>query len=314
MPSTQKGSRHEGLYAQAQRRMVESGEWDRISFLLNQQLNESGWLDNFRHKSKEIARNSESVTVETLIAELHPFAEAAVSEPVKKDILTVIRRWVRFNTTAASPLSITELPPESITEPVYASNVVNGRGVRQPYYHPQTHGIPVASIQFRSYHPELLDLFAHFTSHAAASLAIPISRTVHLPTQRSLWTVPRSPFVHKKSQENFERKVHKRLIKAWDAHHEVVDLWIKYLEEHAMPGVGIRVTKWQSAPVGIGQKTLEAVMNQMRLDSVTRAEKVKALGEQIVQQELAASEAGSSQAPVPQAAEEKASSTGQDNL
>lgn len=173
-------------------------------------------------------------------------------------------------------------------EHLYATSVVHGRSTRPPYYHPKTHNIPVATIQFRSYYPRLLDLFIHFTSHAAAALAIPISRTVYLPTQRSMWTVPRGPFAHKKSQENFERKVHKRAIKAWDADHEVIERWVKYLEQHPLPGVGIRVTRWQRAPVGIGAQIHDKVAEQMRLESVTTGDKVKALGEQIIKVEMAA--------------------------
>ncbi|KAH9946578.1 ribosomal protein S10 domain-containing protein [Amylocystis lapponica] len=274
MPARKDSGRNDALYAQLQRRMVESGEWDRMSVALTRQLNESGWLDNFKHRSKEMARNMDPAPFETLIAELQPQA----------DVTDGARR---------SPAVIVPGLPPNIPEHVYASTVIHGRGSTPAYQHPRTHNIPVALIHFRSYFPSLLDDFLHFTSHAAASLAIPVSRTVYLPTQRSLWTVPRGPFAHKKSQENFERKVHKRAIKAWDADQEVVERWLRYLEEHAMAGVGMRVVRWHRAPVGIGRKTLESVVGEMRLDA-TRAEKVKALGKQIVQQELAAaSEQGS---------------------
>ena len=141
-------------------------------------------------------------------------------------------------------------------------------------------------IHFRSYFPHLLDQFTHFASHSASALAIPISRPAALPTQRSLWTVLKGPFAHKKKQENFERKVHKRAIKAWDADPEVVDRWVKYLEKHTMGGVGMRVIKWERTEVGVGRHRLEHVKGQMRLTSTTNAGKVKALGEKIVQQEL----------------------------
>lgn len=134
-------------------------------------------------------------------------------------------------------------------------------------------------------------MFCHFTTHTAAALAVPISKPVHLPTQRSLWTVIKSPFVHKKAQENFERRVHKRLIKAWDADEEVVARMVKYLEMHSLAGVGMRVVRWQRAPVGVGQQNLEQVMSQMRLAPQTRAEKVKAVGEEIIKQEMASAEA-----------------------
>ncbi|KAI0919812.1 hypothetical protein AcV5_001780 [Taiwanofungus camphoratus] len=207
-----------------------------------------------------------------------------------KNAFAIAHRWIRQSSTS-SEVAVSQSIPQ-VSERLWASTVVHGRGIAEPYYHPKTHGIPVALIHFRSYFPNLLDQFIHFTSHAASSLAIPVSRPVRLPTQRSLWTVPRGPFAHKKSQENFERRVHKRVIKAWDADQEVVDRWIKYLEEHAMAGVGIRVVRWHRAPVGIGQRTLESVMKQMRLGSATSSDKVKALGEQIVQTELGAAEAG----------------------
>ena len=165
---------------------------------------------------------------------------------------------------------------------------MHGRGVRPPHYLPKTHGIPAAIFHFRSYHPRTLDFFVHFASHAAAALGVPLSKPVHMPTQRRLWTVLRGPFVHKKSQENFERRTHRRVVKAWDAHPDVVDMLVQYLEKHIAPGVGMRAVKWQRAPVGVGKKTMESVLGHMRLDEQVRAEKVKALGEQIVQQELAA--------------------------
>ncbi|RPD57022.1 ribosomal protein S10 [Lentinus tigrinus ALCF2SS1-6] len=138
--------------------------------------------------------------------------------------------------------------------------------------------------------PALLSDATHFAtgSHAASALGVPLSKPVHLPTQRRLWTVLRGPFVHKKSQENFERRTHKRVVKAWDAHPDAVDMLVQYLEKHIAPGVGMRAVKWHRAPVGVGQKTMESVLGHMRVDEQVRAEKVKALGEQIVQQELAA--------------------------
>ena len=38
-----------------------------------------------------------------------------------------------------------------------------------------------------------------------------------------MWTVLRGPFVHKQSQENVERRVHKWVIKAWEAHPVIME-------------------------------------------------------------------------------------------
>ncbi|KDQ52556.1 hypothetical protein JAAARDRAFT_198191 [Jaapia argillacea MUCL 33604] len=203
-------------------------------------------------------------------------------------------KWSRMQTTFTPPkiqLDTKQLMEETgMTEPELSATVIHGRSITEPLYHPRTHNIPVAVLQFRSYFPELLDLYMHFAAHAAGALGIPISKPVKLPTQRSLWTVIKSPFIFKKSQENFERRTRKRAIKAWDADEEVVDKWVKYLERHALAGVGLRVVKWERAPVGVGEKKLKSVMGQLRLSGsgMTNAQKVKALGEKIVQEELAA--------------------------
>jgi small subunit ribosomal protein S10 len=170
--------------------------------------------------------------------------------------------------------------------------LVHGRSVHEPFLHPRTHDIPVALVHFRSHHVELLSLFTHVAQHAASALGIPTSGVVALPTKRTLWTVPRSPFVHKKAQENFEKRVHKRAIKAWDADAEVVRRWVAYLRTHALAGVGMKVTVWDRVPLGIGkarirvEEEVEVMVNPM-LDAPG---KIVKLGKKIVQEEKAAVE------------------------
>lgn len=113
-----------------------------------------------------------------------------------------------------------------------------------------THDIPVCNLQMRGYLPQQLDFFADFARRAAFHMGMPCSGTVPLPTQTSRWTVIRSPFVHKKSQENFERKTHKRLLQIKDAHPEVVERWIRYLTMNAPAGIGMRATKIEFETLG----------------------------------------------------------------
>ncbi|KAI6001827.1 ribosomal protein S10 domain-containing protein [Pisolithus albus] len=219
--------------------------------------------------------------------------------------LPVLARCTRFSTGSPSYVTSRSIKSQTqpgqqrsaLTEPELASMVIRGRAIYPPMPLPRPYNIPVASLHFRSHHPSLLDMFAHFAEHAASALGIPASRPVHLPTQRSMWTVIRGPFVHKKSQENFERRVHKRAIKAWDADPEIVNVWVKYLRKHMMPGVGMRVTKWERAPVGIGRQVFQRGMDKLRLD--TDAAKVKALADKIVQQELMANDSDTSPKMVP---------------
>ncbi|KAJ7208045.1 ribosomal protein S10 domain-containing protein [Mycena pura] len=178
--------------------------------------------------------------------------------------------------------------PDEFTEIEYAATVVHGRSIHRPFIHPRTHGLPAAQIQFRSHDILTMHLFVHFATHAATALGIPCSRMYSLPTQRSLWTVLRGPFAHKKAQENFERKVHRRGLKAYDADPAVVDLWFKYLRRHAMGGVGMRCVKWERMPIGVGRKTninVVDTLNRNRQLATTRS-KIKGLGDKIVQREM----------------------------
>jgi small subunit ribosomal protein S10 len=50
---------------------------------------------------------------------------------------------------------------------------------------------------------------------------------IPLPTNRSVFTVLRSPHVDKKSREQFERRVHKRLIDIHNATNKTIDQLMK---------------------------------------------------------------------------------------
>ncbi|KAI0031081.1 ribosomal protein S10 domain-containing protein, partial [Vararia minispora EC-137] len=176
------------------------------------------------------------------------------------------------------------LPQEE--ERQWHSEIVHGRASLKAYRHPAPYRVPVLVLHFRSHFPELLDLYTHFVEHAAASLGVPITGTARLPTQRSLWTVIRGPFVHKKSQENFHRLVHKRAIRAFDTHPEVSNKFVMYLQRHAIEGVGMRVVSWQRVPVGVGRQLIENVASHLRLGEVPVAEQIQQLGQQIVAEEM----------------------------
>lgn len=118
-------------------------------------------------------------------------------------------------------------------------------GLTQPSPLPRTHSIPSAILHFRSHHPHLLALQKHFVLHSASFLGIPVSAPVSLPTKRTLITVLKSPFVHKKSMENWERRVYKGGLKVWDVRPELLRAWLAYLERNAIAGVGMRITRWE---------------------------------------------------------------------
>ena len=67
-----------------------------------------------------------------------------------------------------------------------------------------------------------------------------ITGPVPLPTSRSIYTVLRSPHVDKKSREQFETRVHKRLIDIYDSTPQTVDALMK-LDLPAGIGIDIKV-------------------------------------------------------------------------
>ncbi|KAI0631595.1 transcription factor e(y)2-domain-containing protein [Trametes polyzona] len=96
MPSkAPKDSRSASLYVPLRRRMIENGDWDRISARLARELNESGWIDRFKDISKETARRAEAtggISVEALMTELGPQAEEEVPTAVRQEIIGVLRK------------------------------------------------------------------------------------------------------------------------------------------------------------------------------------------------------------------------------
>ncbi|KAF8725230.1 hypothetical protein AX14_008225 [Amanita brunnescens Koide BX004] len=84
----------DALYAQLRRRMVETGEWDRIMFVLSSKLSEDGWLDELKDYSKEKARRIENLAFQPLLADVLAFTQNAVPAQVEKEIKALIRQFL----------------------------------------------------------------------------------------------------------------------------------------------------------------------------------------------------------------------------
>ena len=66
--------------------------------------------------------------------------------------------------------------------------------------------------------------------------------------------MPRSNFIFKKSQENFERKTLRRLIQIQDGHPDVVKVWLGYLERRSFYGVGLKANVWEHEALEVGAR------------------------------------------------------------
>ena len=102
----------------------------------------------------------------------------------------------------------------------------------------------------RSFSVRNLDLYVDFALRAAYYLNLPVTGPVPLPKIIERWTVPRSNFVHKKSQENFERITLRRLIQIQDGHPDTVGIWLAFLRKHAYYGIGMKANVWEHQKLG----------------------------------------------------------------
>jgi len=82
-------------------------------------------------------------------------------------------------------------------------------------------------IKLRSYDHAMLDQSASQIVQTAKKTGAMISGPVPLPTRRTVYTVLRSPHVDKKSREQFEIRVHKRLIDIIRSTPQTIDALMK---------------------------------------------------------------------------------------
>ncbi|KAF2128437.1 30S ribosomal protein-like protein S10 [Dothidotthia symphoricarpi CBS 119687] len=111
---------------------------------------------------------------------------------------------------------------------------------RTPQY-----GVPVCDLQLRTYSIRNLLLFADFAVRAAYYMGLCARGPIPLPRITERWTVPRSNFIFKKSQENFERVTMRRLVQIQDGHPDVVKAWLAFLAKHQYHGVGMKANIWE---------------------------------------------------------------------
>lgn len=72
--------------------------------------------------------------------------------------------------------------------------------------------VPKIRIKIRAYDHKLIDQSAKQIVDTAKRTGATIAGPIPLPTEKTKYTVLRSTFVHKNSREQFEMRVHKRLI------------------------------------------------------------------------------------------------------
>jgi len=82
-------------------------------------------------------------------------------------------------------------------------------------------------IKLKAYDHRVLDTSVHEIVETARRTGARVSGPIPLPTNRSLYTVLRSPHIDKKSREQFEIKIHKRLLDILEPTPQTVDALMK---------------------------------------------------------------------------------------
>ncbi len=95
-------------------------------------------------------------------------------------------------------------------------------------------------IRLKAYDHKLLDRSAAEIVETAKRTGVSIRGPFPLPTTINKWTVLRGPHVDKKSREQFETRVHKRLIDIYESTPQTVDSLMK-LDLPAGIGIDIKV-------------------------------------------------------------------------
>ncbi len=78
-------------------------------------------------------------------------------------------------------------------------------------------------IRVRAYEHKILDLSVKQIMDTATRLDAKVVGPVPLPTEIKRWTVNRSTFVHKDAREQFEMRIHKRLIDILNPSQKVIE-------------------------------------------------------------------------------------------
>lgn len=78
-------------------------------------------------------------------------------------------------------------------------------------------------IKLKAYDYKLLDASAAEIVETAERTGARVAGPIPLPTRISRWTVLRSPFIDKKSREQFEMRTHKRLLDILEPTPQTVD-------------------------------------------------------------------------------------------
>ena len=130
-----------------------------------------------------------------------------------------IKKEAPAKLAAAKPITAkTSTPVEKVSTPV-----VKQVRVRTKKAAPEEAELPKLRIRIRAYEHKILDASLKQIMDTAARYDAEFFGPVPLPTEIKKYTVNRSSFVHKNAREQFEMRVHKRLVDIINPNPKVID-------------------------------------------------------------------------------------------
>lgn len=78
-------------------------------------------------------------------------------------------------------------------------------------------------IKIRAYDHKIIDQATRTIIETAERSGAQVIGPVPLPTEKKKWTVNRSTFVHKNAREQFEMRIHKRIVDILDPNAKTID-------------------------------------------------------------------------------------------
>lgn len=82
-------------------------------------------------------------------------------------------------------------------------------------------------IRLKAYDHHALDKSTREIARTVLRTGAKVAGPIPLPTKRTVYTVLRSPHVDKKSREQFETRIHKRLMDIYESSPQTVDALMK---------------------------------------------------------------------------------------
>ena len=111
----------------------------------------------------------------------------------------------------------------TIKKEVHHKPTVAAKAPRAKKAAPEVAELPKLRIRIRAYEHKILDASLKQIMDTAARYDAEFFGPVPLPTEIKKYTVNRSSFVHKNAREQFEMRVHKRLVDIINPNPKVID-------------------------------------------------------------------------------------------